>query len=75
MVGGRLGNYTIAQEKLRSKQYKLNAFLDWCVFRQEFPVRRATVKVWCEFNWPEANEEDIDFIHTMSTNQLAYTQV
>ena len=41
-------------------QKMLNALADWIVLRQEYPTRKITLKVWCEYNWPEATETDIE---------------
>lgn len=66
---------TLAQEQYRVQLKQLNAFLDWCVLRQEYPNRRATVVVWCEVNWPEASDKNITFLHSMAANNLVYTPV
>ena len=44
------------------RQEKLQLLADWCILRQQLIQRRATVSLWCEYNWSGATPSDIDFL-------------
>ncbi len=43
-------------------ELKLKALLDHIVLRQDYPKRIVTIKLWCEYNWKEATQEQIQYL-------------
>ena len=41
---------------------KLNAFGEWMVLRKQLPTGPSTIKLWCEYNWPEATNDDREYL-------------
>lgn len=49
--------------KLWATRFKmLDEFLDWCVLRNQYPERKAFVTAWCQCNWPEAVDDDVEWL-------------
>ena len=40
----------------------LDEFLDWCVHEGKRLEGKAIVTAWCQCNWPEATNEDMDWL-------------
>lgn len=67
-------NIPTASVHLNISEFKkhLEVFLDWCVLRQQYPNRLAIVKTWCEYNWPDATDEEVNSLFEKSRERLTY---